>query len=136
MAGDEQEHGNADVVRRYFRTFATKNVDDLREVVAEDVVIFGSGVSVQGRRFVEDAVLSPGLTVIDQEIVELFAAADRVTLVAVNTYRRDSTGATAAQSVCKMYRVAGGRIVQFWGEQDLFGLLRDLQITEPGPIEF
>ncbi|MER6593412.1 hypothetical protein ABT214_16480 [Micromonospora purpureochromogenes] len=40
------------------------------------------------------------------------------------------------QSACKMYRLAGGRIVQFWGEQDLYGLLRGLEMVPDGPIEF
>jgi hypothetical protein len=52
------------------------------------------------------------------------------------TYRRDATGATAVQSTCKLYRLAEGRIVQFWGEQDLFGLLRGLGMLPGGPIEF
>ena len=35
-----------------------------------------------------------------------------------------------------MYRLAGGLIVQFWGEQDLFGLLRGLGMLPDVPIEF
>ncbi|MEV0806561.1 hypothetical protein [Micromonospora sp. NPDC050200] len=46
---------------------------------------------------------------LDQEIQELFACGDRL---------------------------AGGRIVQFWGEQDLYGLLRGLEMLPDGPIEF
>ncbi len=119
---------NADVVRAYLRTFVTKDLDALRTLVAEDVAIYGSGGAVTGRHYVEGAVLSPGLTVVDQEIVELFAAGDRVTVSMANTYRQDSTGRTAVQSACKMYRLSGGRIVQFWGEQDLYGLLRGLEL--------
>jgi ketosteroid isomerase-like protein len=131
----EQER-NAEVVRRYLRTFVTKDLDALREIVAEDVEIYGSGQAVKGRRWVEGAVLSPGVTVVDQEIVELFAAADRVTVSMANTYRRDSTGKTAVQSVCKMYRLADGRIVQFWGEQDVYGLLCGLEMVTPRAVEF
>ncbi|SCG71502.1 SnoaL-like domain-containing protein [Micromonospora echinaurantiaca] len=114
----------------------TKDLAEVRAVVAEDVAIYGSGTAVRGRRFVEQAVASPGLTVLDQEIVELFAAGDRVVVSLAQTYRRDATGATAVQSACKMYRLAGGVIVQFWGEQDLFGLLRGLGVLPDGPIEF
>ncbi|MEU6078307.1 nuclear transport factor 2 family protein [Micromonospora sp. NPDC047074] len=127
---------NVDVVRRYLRTFVTKDLAELRAVVDEDVQIYGSGAGVRGRHFVEGAVTSPGLTVLDQEIVEIFAAEDRVVVSLAQTYRRDATGATAVQSTCKMYRLAGGRIVQFWGEQDLFGLLRGLGMLPDGPIEF
>ncbi|MFY1598608.1 nuclear transport factor 2 family protein [Micromonospora sp. WMMD737] len=131
----EQER-NVEVVRRYLRTFVTKDLAELREVVDEDVQIYGSGTPVRGRHFVEGAVTSPGLTVLDQEIVEIFAAGDRVVVSLAQTYRRDATGATAVQSACKMYRLAGGRIVQFWGEQDLFGLLRGLGMLPDEPIRF
>jgi len=131
----EQER-NAEVVRRYLRTFVTKDLDELRAVVAEDVEIYGSGAAVRGRQFVEAAVLSPGVTVLEHEIMELFAAGDRVVVSVANTYRRDSTGATAVQSACKMYRLDSGRIIQFWGEQDLYGLLCGLGMLTPVPIEF
>ncbi|MEU2666964.1 nuclear transport factor 2 family protein [Micromonospora sp. NPDC007220] len=131
----EQER-NVEVVRRYLRTFVTKDLAELRAVVDEDVLIYGSGTPVRGRQHVEGAVTSPGLTVLDQEIVEIFAAGDRVVVSLAQTYRRDATDATAVQSACKMYRLAGGRIVQFWGEQDLFGLLRGLGMLPDGPIRF
>ncbi|MEH0841037.1 nuclear transport factor 2 family protein [Micromonospora sp. CPCC 205711] len=134
--GDGERERNVETVRRYLRTFVTKDLDELAEVVAEDVEIYGSGTAVRGRRFVEGAVLSPGLTVLDQEIVELYAAGDRVVVSFAQTYRRDATGATAVQSGCKMYRLVGGRIVQFWGEQDLYGLLRGLGLLPDGPIRF
>jgi hypothetical protein len=69
-------------------------------------------------------------------IVELFAAEDRVVVSIAQTYRRDATGATAVQSACKMYRLRAGTIVQFWGEQDLYGLLRGLGMLAPEPWEF
>ncbi|WP_319461633.1 nuclear transport factor 2 family protein [Micromonospora sp. RTP1Z1] len=134
--GDDERERNVEVVRRYLRTFVTKDLAELREVVAEDVLIYGSGTAVQGRHFVEGAVSSPGLTVLDQEILELFAAEDRVVVSLAQTYRRDVTGATVVQSACKMYRLAGGRIVQFWGEQDTYGLLRGLGLLPDEPIAF
>ncbi|PWU49668.1 hypothetical protein DLE60_11290 [Micromonospora globispora] len=134
--GESEQERNIEVVRRYLRTFVTKDLGELRKVVAEDVRIYGSGVEVQGRHYPEQAVSSPGLTVLDQEILEMFAAEDRVVVSMAQTYRRDTTGVTAVQSACKMYRLAGGRIVQFWGEQDLYGLLRGLAMLPDTPIEF
>ncbi|MEV1332044.1 nuclear transport factor 2 family protein [Micromonospora costi] len=131
-----EEERNVEVVRRYLRTFVTKDLTELRAVVAEDVLIYGSGTSVRGRHFVEQAVSSPGLTVVDQQILELVPVGDRVTAVLAHTYRRDATGATAVQSACKIYRLAEGRIVQFWGEQDLYGLLRGLDLLPDTPIAF
>ncbi|MEV4488505.1 nuclear transport factor 2 family protein [Micromonospora coxensis] len=134
MNGERER--NVETVRRYLRTFVTKDLAELAEVVAEDVEIYGSGTAVRGRQFVERAVSSPGLTVLDQEIVELFAAGDRVVVSFAQTYRYDATGATTVQSGCKMYRLAGGRIVQFWGEQDTYGLLRGLGLLPDEPIPF
>jgi ketosteroid isomerase-like protein len=122
---------DADVVRRYLRTFATRDLDELRAVMADEVEMYGAGQFARGRQAVEDAVMTPGLTVVDQQIVELYSAGHRVTVAGTNTYRQDSTGKTAVQSFCKMYQVDGGKIVRFWGEADLFGLLRDLGIL-PG----
>ena len=119
---------DADVVRRYLRTFATRDLDELRAVVAEDVEMYGAGQFARGRQTVEEAVTAPGLTVIDQQIVELYSAGHRVMVAGSNTYRQDSKGRTAVQSFCKMYQVDGGRIVRFWGEADTFGLLRGLGI--------
>ena len=135
IGGDEQAR-NIEVVRRYLRTFVTKDLTELAEVVDEDVEVYGSGVAVRGRRYPEAAVSSPGLTVLDQEIQEIFAAGDRVVVSVAQTYRRDATGATTVQSACKMYRLAGGRIVQFWGEQDTYGLLRGLGLLPDEPITF
>ncbi|RLP92886.1 nuclear transport factor 2 family protein [Micromonospora sp. BL4] len=131
-----QQERNVEVVRRYLRTFVTRDLVELRAVVAEDVRIYGSGTSVRGRHVVEQAVLSPGLTVLDQQVIELFAAEDRVVVSLAQTYRRDATGATAVQSACKMYRLAQSRIVEFWGEQDLYGLLRGLDLVPDEPIRF
>ncbi|WFF08948.1 hypothetical protein O7622_10505 [Micromonospora sp. WMMD1076] len=36
----------------------------------------------------------------------------------------------------KTYRLAGGRIVQFWGEQATYGLLRGLGLLPDEPITF
>ncbi|MET7965596.1 nuclear transport factor 2 family protein [Micromonospora sp. NPDC005305] len=134
-AGTEQQR-NVEVVRRYLRTFLTKDLAELAEVVAEDVEIYGCATTVRGLRYPEAAVSSPGLTVLDQQILEIFAAQDRVVVSMAQTYRRDATGATTVQSACKMYRLAGGRIVQFWGEQDTYGLLRGLGLLPDEPIAF
>jgi ketosteroid isomerase-like protein len=131
----EQEK-NADVVRRYLRVFATRDLDELKAVMAEDVEAYGAAMSVRGRHNVEQVVLAEGLTVVDQEIVELHACADRVTVVIAQTYRQDSNGKTAVQSACKMYQLADGVIVRFWGESDLFGLLRRLDLLPDEPISF
>jgi ketosteroid isomerase-like protein len=85
----------------------------------DDVEIYGAGQFARGRHNVEAAVATPGLTVVDQEIVELFSAGHRVTVAGTNTYRQESTGKTAVQSFCKMYQVADGKIVRFWSSRTI-----------------
>jgi hypothetical protein len=70
---------DADVVGRYLRTFATRDLAELRTVVADDVEMYGA---------------------------------------------------------CKMYQVGDGKIVRFWGEADLFGLLRGLDMLPSTVLEF
>ncbi|MEU4641695.1 hypothetical protein [Micromonospora sp. NPDC023814] len=103
-------------------------------MAAEDVQIHGSGQQVRGRHFVEQAVASPGLTVLDQRTHALFAAG-RVVVSLAQTYRRDATGEAAVQGASKMRRLAEGRIVQLWGEQDLHGLVRGLAMLPAEPID-
>jgi ketosteroid isomerase-like protein len=127
---------NAEIVRRYLRTFVSKDLDELHAVMIEDVQIYGAGAFAKGRHLVEAAIASPGLRVIAHEVIELFAAGDRVTAVVANTYRHDVTGRTAVQSACKMYQLDGGRIIRFWGESDLYGLLRGLHYLPSTPVDF
>jgi ketosteroid isomerase-like protein len=129
-----EQDRNAEVVRRYLRVFASHDLAELRAVMAEDVEIYGAGMAVRGRHNVEQVVCADGLTIVGQEIVELHACADRVTLVAEQTYRQDRTGKTAVQSACKMYQLADGVIVRFWGESDLYGLLRGLDLLPDNPV--
>lgn len=127
---------DAEVVLRYLRTFVTRDLDELRAVVADDVEMYGAGQFASGRHNVEAAVMTPGLTVVSQQAVELYSAGHRVTVAGANTYRQDSTGKAAVQSFCKMYQVDSGKIVRFWGEADLFGLLRGLGMLPSTVLEF
>jgi hypothetical protein len=90
------------------------------------VVIHGAGAHVQGRHHVERAVDQAGLTCIDIDTHELFTAADRVVVYSTQRLRHGATGAEVSLSGLKMYRLAENRIVEFWGETDLYGLMRQL----------
>lgn len=115
-----------DVVRRYLKTFETGDMAELAAVVAEDVEIWGAGDHVSGRRYPEGAITTPGLADCRLTIIELFAADDRVIVYFRTTYRHERTGNDVSQTGLKMYQVADGKIVRFWGETDLHGLLRQL----------
>ncbi|MFJ1754836.1 nuclear transport factor 2 family protein [Kitasatospora sp. NPDC088134] len=115
---------NTETVRRYLRVFETRNVAELAELVAEDVLVHGAGIHGRGRHLPEGAVLTPGLSNCRVRVDDLAAAGDRVTVAFTLTYTHDRTGRDLTMTGLKSYRLAGGRIVEFWGETDLYGLLR------------
>lgn len=129
MVGMEQ------IVRRYLAVFVSGDAAELTQLVAPDVVIHGAGTHVQGRHHVERAVDQAGLTCTAIDIHELFVAADRVVVYSTQQLRHDATGAQVSLSGLKMYRLADNRIVEFWGETDLYGLMRQLGKV-PAEIEF
>lgn len=121
---DPATAANVDVVRRYLRVFETQDLAELRALVAEDVIVHGAGTHVRGRSHPEGAVRTPGLSHCRVRVDDLFAAGDRVTVAFTLTYRHDRTGGDLLMSGLKSYRLEAGRIVEFWGETDLYGLLR------------
>jgi ketosteroid isomerase-like protein len=123
MAATAEER-NSEVVRRYLRVFETLRVEELKELVDENVMIHGAGHHVQGRHLVEGSVLSPGISNCRMQVDDFFAAGDRVTVAFTMTYTHDRTGRDLVMTGLKSYRLRDGRIVEFWGETDLYGLLR------------
>ncbi|WP_404870199.1 ester cyclase [Kitasatospora griseola] len=123
-SADATSTRNAEVVRRYLRVFESKDVSQIEELVAEDVLVHGAGQHGQGRHYPEGAVLTPGLSNCRVRVDDLFAAGDRVTVAFTLTYTHDRSGRDLTMSGIKSYRLQNGRIVEFWGETDLYGLLR------------
>ena len=123
---DETAAGNTDVVLSYLRVFETQQIAEFKHIVAEDVLVHGAGYHVQGRSYPESSVLSPGLSNCRVQVDDLFAAGDRVTVAATLTYHHDRSGRDVTMTICKTYRLDDGLIVEFWGETDLYGLLRQL----------
>jgi ketosteroid isomerase-like protein len=117
---------NAEVVLRYLRVFETQQIEEFQHIVAEDVLVHGAGYHVQGRSYPESSVLTPGLSNCRLKVDDLYAAGDRVTVAATLTYHHDNSGRDVTMTMCKTYRLADGKIVEFWGETDLYGLLRQL----------
>lgn len=122
--GDTEAARNAEVVRRYLRVFETRDIAQLKDLVAEDVRVHGAGRHVQGRAHPESSVMTPGLSDCRVRVDDLFAAEDRVTVAFTCTYTHDRTGRDLTVTGVKSYRLRDGRIVEFWGETDLYGLLR------------
>ena len=128
-ATDSSARRNAEVVRRYLRIFETRQVAEREDLVAEDVLIHGAGRHVRGRHHPEGAILTPGLSNCRVRIDDLFAAEDRVTVAFTLTYTHDRTGRDLTMTGIKSYRLRSGKIVEFWGETDLYGLFRQANLV-------
>lgn len=123
---DTTADSNLEVVRRYLSVFETRRLEQLRDLVAEDVVIHGAGKTVEGREHVEDSICTPGLSDCRVRIDDLYGAGDRVTAVFSLTYRHVRSGTDVTMTGIKSYRLSSGKIIEFWGETDLYGLLRQV----------
>jgi ketosteroid isomerase-like protein len=115
-----------EIVRRYLRVFVTRDMAELEKLVDEDIEIQGAGNHVRGRHFVAGAIEAPGLTCTDLEVIDLFEHGDRVSVYFRQHLRHDTTGEQVSMTGLKLYRLRDGKIVQMWGETDLYGLLRQL----------
>jgi ketosteroid isomerase-like protein len=114
-----------DVVRAYLKLFETQDAAGLDALMAEDVQAWGANQHVTGRDVPAGAIAgTPGLSNCRLEILEFYEAGDRVTVYFRTTYRHDASGRDIQQTGLKMYEVRDGRITRFWGETDLWGLLR------------
>ncbi|MET9254919.1 ester cyclase [Streptomyces sp. NPDC003717] len=69
-------------------------------------------------------MLTPGLSNCRVQVDDLDAAGDRVTVSFTLTCTPDRSGRDFTMTGVKSYRRREGRIVEFWGETDLYGLLR------------
>jgi hypothetical protein len=60
---------------------------------------------------------------------DLFAARDRVTVSFTLTYAHDRTGKDVVMTGTKSYKFRDGKIVELWGETDVYGFLRQLGLV-------
>lgn len=84
---------------------------------------------MRGRQHPEGAIPTPGLSTCRVPIDDLFAAGDRVTVAFTLTYTHDRTGRDLTMTGIKSYRLEDGKIVEFRGETDLYGLLRQADLV-------
>ena len=82
---------------------------------------------------VEASVKSPALSACVVRVGDLFAARDRVTVSFTLTYTQERTGKELTMTGTQCYRLRDGRIVELWGETDLYGFLRQAGLV---PAQF
>ena len=133
-AVDALQTKNIEVVLRYLHVFETCDLAELAEVVDPDVIGHGAGHTVKGRHVVEESVQSPGLSACVVRVDDLFAARDRVTVSFTLTYTQDRTGKELTMTGTKCYRLRDGRVVELWGETDLYGFLSQAAGPRPIPV--
>ena len=133
---------NKSIVRRYQEAYNTNNLDALDELVAADVltpkVMPGLAPGLAGAKAVHETTLR-GMPDWQTTIEELVAEGDkvvaRITMTGTHTgdfWGMPATGKKVNFTGMYMVRIAGGKIVEHWGEEDGVALLQQLGAM-PGP---
>lgn len=131
---------NKEIVRRFQEIYNSNELESLREVVAEDVltpkIMPGMKPGLEGAKQVHATTLI-GMPDWHTRIDELIAEADKVVarITMTGTHTGDFWGIPATGKRIEftgMYiaRIANGKIVEHWGEEDGVSLLTQLGILK------
>jgi steroid delta-isomerase-like uncharacterized protein len=127
---------NKNIVRRYQDAYNTNNLDALDQVVAADVmapkIMPGMPSGLAGAKLVHQTSLI-GMPDFHTQIDELIAEGDKVVarITMTGTHSGDFWGMPATGKQVKftgiyIARIADGKIVEHWGEEDGISLLQQL----------
>lgn len=127
---------NKNIVRRYQEAYNTKNFEALAEVVAADVrtpnIIAGMPLGLEGAIAVHETTLL-GMPDYHTTIEDLIAEGDqvvaRVTMTGTHTgdfWGIPPTGRQVHLTAIYIVRIADGKIVEHWGEEDGMKVLKQL----------
>ena len=127
---------NKAIVRRYQEIYNSNNLDALTEVVAEDFltprIMDGMPPGLEGAKAIQKATLR-GMPDWHTQIEELIAEGDkvvaRITMTGTHTgdfFGFPATGKKISFTGIYIARIANGKIVEHWGEEDSMGLLQQL----------
>ena len=131
---------NKNIVRRYQECYNTNNLDGLDEVVAEDVatpkIVPGFPSGLEGAKAVHRLAVA-GMTDFHTEIQDLIAEEDkvvaRVVITGIHTgefFGVPATGKHVEFTGIYIARIANGKIVEHWGEEDSVSLLQQLGVLK------
>jgi steroid delta-isomerase-like uncharacterized protein len=129
---------NKRIVRRYQEIYNSNNLDALEEVVAADLItpriMPGMAPGLQGGKQVHLTTLI-GMPDWHTAINDLIAEADKVVarITMTGTHTGDfwgipATGKRVTFTGIYIVRIAGGKIVEHWGEEDGVSLLQQLGV--------
>ena len=127
---------NKDIVRRYQEAYNTSNFEALADVLAADVltpnIISGMPPGREGAIKVHQTTLlgmPDYYTTIEDLIAEGDKVVARVRMTGTHTgnfYGIEATGRRVNLTLIYIVRIANGKIVEHWGEEDGVAVLRQL----------
>ena len=131
---------NKNIVRRYQEIYNSNNLDALVEVLSENLltprIMPGVPHGVEGAKAAHQVMVTgfPDYqTVIDDLIAEGDKVAARITMTGTNTgsfMGIPPTGKYITFAGIYIVRIADGKIVEHWGEEDGVALLQQLGVME------
>ena len=127
---------NKAIVRRYQEIYNSNQLDPLTEVVSEDLltpkIMPGFGDGVEGGKKIHNTTLI-GMPDWRTEIEDLIAEGDkvvaRIRMTGTHTgdfYGIPATGKRVEFTGIYIVRIANGKIVEHWGEEDAYSLMLQL----------
>ena len=133
---------NKNIVRRYQEIYNSNNLDQLSEVMAFDVLtpklMPNMPPGLDGAKAVHQKTLI-GMPDFHTEIQDLVAEGDkvvaRVLMTGIHTgdfYGIPATGKRVEFTGVFIARIADGKIIEHWGEEDSYGLLLQLGMKLKG----
>jgi len=137
-----QAEANKEIIRRYRQAHNQNNMAALDEIVAADLITHSQLPNVppgrEGGKMVHQgnmAAFPDGTTTTDDLIAEGDKVVERFTFV--GTQKGEFLGVPATGKQVKVtgmsiFRIANGKIVEHWGENDGMGLLMQLGVL-PAP---
>ena len=133
---------NKTIVRRYQKAYNTNNLDDLDELVADDLITHalmpGMPPGLEGGKQIHRMTIA-AIPDLDTAIEDLIAEGDKVVMrfTATGTFKNEfiglpPTGKLITFTGISIFRLAGGKIVEHWGQEDELGLMRQLGAIPAG----
>jgi len=129
---------NKNIVRRYQEIYNSNDLDALREVLSEDLltpkIMSGIPTGIEGAKAAHQIMLAgfPDYqTVIDDLIAEGDKVVARITMSGTNTgsfMGMPPAGKHVSFTGIYVVRIANGKIVEHWGEEDSVSLLQQLGV--------
>ena len=135
---------NKALVRRDYEELFKGNLDITDELIAADYVCHhGTGIEIRGPEGLKQLFRSNSIAFPDLQITieDLIAEWDRVALrdTLSGTHQGElfgipATGKHAVWSGVWIYRLAGGKIAEIWGQADAMSLMQQLGVTPPAAL--